>query len=137
MRTKRMILLLTTVLALSAAAYGFADSLSVGSDSLSAGQQVTASCQTGPMTVTYPVGSLTYDAAATGSGFKVTKVDVTGVAVGCVGKTASLELTKNGDGTALSSSSPVTMALGTTSFTISGVVDAKSVTGASLVITGS
>jgi len=136
MGIKRMALLGVAVLGLSAGAYGFADSLSVGSDSLSAGQQVTSSCQSGPMTVTYPIGSLAYDSAATASGFKVTSVSVTGVAAGCVGKTATLELTKGGDGTALVASTPVTMTLGTTTFAISGVVDAQNVTGASLVLTG-
>lgn len=101
MGIKRTVLLLIAVLALLAGACGFADSLTVGTDTLSAGQQVTSSCQADAMTITYPIGTLTYDSTATLSGFTVTSVSVNGMLAGGAGKIATLELTKGGNGTAL------------------------------------
>lgn len=118
---------------LAGGAYAFADSLSVSSNSLGAGSAVVASCQSATLTASY---STAYDATAATSGYKVTSVNLAGVALSCNGKSATLELTGT-SGAPLASSGPVSLATGdVNAFGISGVIDAASVKGVSLVITG-
>jgi hypothetical protein len=130
LRQKKTLFALVLALTIFGAVYGFAATLNVGTNQLSAGNATVASCQaSGTPTGTYTVG---YDSTITS--YQVTGVTVTGIDVGCNGKTLSATLTGTG-GTSL----------GTVSGTISGTslaltpaahLDAKNVTGISVAING-
>jgi hypothetical protein len=127
---KKTLFALVLALTIFGAVYGFAATLNVGSNQLSAGNASVASCQaSGTPTGTY---SVAYDSTITS--YQVSGVTVTGIDVGCNGKTLSATLTGTG-GTSL----------GTVSGTISGTslaltpaahLDAKNVTGISVAING-
>jgi hypothetical protein len=127
---KKTLFAFVLALTIFGAVYGFAATLNVGSNQLSAGNASVASCQaSGTPTGTYTVA---YDATITS--YAVSGVTVTGIDVGCNGKTLSATLTGTG-GTSL----------GTVSGTISGTslaltpaahLDAKNVTGISVAING-
>ena len=127
---KKTLFALVLALTIFGAVYGFAATLNVGSNQLSAGNASVASCQaSGTPTGTY---SVAYDSTITS--YQVSGVTVTGIDVGCNGKTLSATLTGTG-GTSL----------GTVSGTISGAslaltpaahLDAKNVTGISVAING-
>jgi hypothetical protein len=127
---KKTLFALVLALTIFGAVYGFAATLNVGSNQLSAGNASVASCQaSGTPTGTYTVA---YD--STISSYEVSGVTVTGIDVGCNGKTLSATLT----GAAGAS-------LGTVSGTISGTslaltpaahLNAVSVTGISVAING-
>ena len=130
---KRLLFAGVTASTLAIGGYAFASSVNVSSADLSAGTTATLSCQpTTPIVVDYPMASLTYDASI--SGYKVTSINLTGVGAGCVGSTAKVELTTNDNGTALATSSVVTLTLGTNAVAIPGVVAASDITGVSIVI---
>jgi hypothetical protein len=127
---KKTLFALVLALTIFGAVYGFAATLNVGSNQLSAGNASVASCQaSGTPTGTYTVA---YDSSI--SSYSVSGITVTGIDVGCNGKTLSATLTGTG-GTSL----------GTVSGTISGTslaltpaahLDAKNVTGISVAING-
>ncbi|HEY2371090.1 MAG TPA: hypothetical protein VGH82_00940 [Gaiellaceae bacterium] len=127
---KKTLFALVLALTIFGAVYGFAATLNVSSNQLSAGNASVASCQaSGTPTGTY---SVAYDSTITS--YQVSGVTVTGIDVGCNGKTLSATLTGTG-GTSL----------GTVSGTISGTslaltpaahLDAKNVTGISVAING-
>ena len=83
-------IIFASVLALTifGAVYGFAATLGVSSQTLSAGNTAVASCQTGNVTGSYTTA---YD--QTLSGFKVASVVVKGVSTACATKTVSVTLT--------------------------------------------
>jgi len=127
---KKTLFALVLALTIFGAVYGFAATLNVGTNQLSAGNASVASCQaSGTPTGTY---SVAYDSTITS--YQVSGVTVTGIDVGCNGKTLSATLT--GAAGAL---------LGTVSGTISGTslaltpaahLNAVSVTGISVAING-
>lgn len=127
---RKTIFALVLALTIFGAVYGFAATLNVGSNQLSAGNASVASCQaSGTPTGTYTVA---YD--STLSSYSVSGITVTGIDVNCNGKTLSATLTGTG-GTSL----------GTVSGTISGTslaltpaahLNAQSVTGISVAING-
>jgi len=130
LRQRKTIFALLLALTIFGAVYGFAATLNVGTNQLSAGNASVASCQaSGTPTGTY---SVSYD--STISSYEVSGITVTGIDVGCNGKTLSATLT----GAAGAS-------LGTVSGTISGTslaltpaahLNAVSVTGISVAING-
>lgn len=127
---KKTLFALVLALTIFGAVYGFAATLNIGTNQLSAGNATVASCQaSGTPTGTYTVA---YD--STLSSYEVSGVTVTGIDVNCNGKTLSATLTGTGGSS-----------LGSVSGTISGTslaltpaahLDAKNVTGISVAING-
>lgn len=129
MNIKRILLAGMVATSLAGGGYAFAASANVSSDSMSAGTNVTASCQSDAMTVTYPASGMSYDSSI--PGYEVASIDLTGV-TDCAGKSAKLQLT--GASSAALGEATATLAEGTTSFTLSTPVPASSITGVALVI---
>jgi len=114
------------------AVYGFAATLSVGANQLSAGNATVAACQTGQAVGTYGIA---YD--PTLGGYKVSTVTVTGLdSANCGGKAISVTLTglSNTNLATLTGLVPTTGS--TLPLTPSGTIDAQSVTGVSIAING-
>jgi len=127
---KKALFALVLALTIFGAVYGFAATLNVGTNQLSAGNASVASCQaTGTPTGTYAVS---YD--ATLSDYAVSTVTVTGIDVNCNGKTLSATLT----GAAGASLGAVTGTVSGTSLALAAPahLDAKNVTGISVAING-
>jgi hypothetical protein len=129
---KKTLFALVLGLTIFGAVYGFAATLNVGTNQLSAGNATVASCQaSGTPTGTYTVA---YD--ATLPGYKVSGVTVTGIDAGCVGKTVSVALTGAAGaivGAQLSGTAP---AGGTLALTPASTTSAALVTGVSVAING-
>jgi hypothetical protein len=86
---KKTLFALMLALTIFGAVYGFAATLNVGTNQLSAGNATVASCQaTGTPTGTYAVA---YD--STLPGYKVSTVTVTSLDAGCASKTVSVTMT--------------------------------------------
>ncbi len=130
MNLKRLLIAGLFAATLAGGGYAFAASANVSSDSISAGTAVTASCQVSTLTATYPAAGLSYDSVI--PGYKVATVNLTGVAAGCVGKTAKLELT-GASNTPLGDST-ATLALGSNTFTFASPVSASAITGVAVVV---
>ena len=126
--------LFAAVLALTifGAVYGFAATLSVGSNSLSAGNVAVASCQvTGTPTGTYTTA---YD--STIPGYKVATVVVTGLDdTNCNGRAISVTLTGAANAN-LATITGVVPATGNLTLTPGSSVSAAAVTGVSVAING-
>jgi hypothetical protein len=85
---RRTVVAVVLALTIFGAVYGFAATLSVGANTLSAGNASVASCETGTALGTYTV---VYDSAV--PGYKVATVNVTGLDVACANKAISATLT--------------------------------------------
>ena len=124
--------LFAAVLALTifGAVYGFAATLNVGTNTLSAGNATVASCQASGT----PTGTYTTAYDSTVPGYKVTQVNVTGIDAGCNGKNISVTLT----GASSANLATVTGTISGTSqaLAVSGAIPAASVTGLSIAING-
>jgi hypothetical protein len=130
-RVKRKI---ATRLALLAAVfgsvYGLAASLGLTSDTLGANQVVVAACQGGTLNATY---TSTYSSSQ--PGYQVTTVTMTGLQSGCYSKAYKVTLSGAGN-TSLGEGTGTTPASGTSfAVTFTGV-NAASVTGIAVVISG-
>src|SRR5436305_13932409 len=89
---KKTLFSLLLALTIFGAVYGFAATLNVGTNQLSAGNATVASCQaSGTPTGTY---SVAYD--STLPGYKVSGVTVTSLDAGCATKPVSVALTGSG-----------------------------------------
>jgi hypothetical protein len=127
---KKTLFALVLALTIFGAVYGFAATLNVGTNQLSAGNATVASCQaTGTPTGTYTVG---YDPTITS--YQVTGITVTNIDAGCATKTVSVTLT----GTAGASLGTISgVAAGTSlALTPPAHIDAKNVIGVSVAING-
>jgi hypothetical protein len=130
---KKTLFALVLALTIFGAVYGFAATLNVGTNQLSAGNASVASCQaSGTPTGTYTVA---YD--STLGGYKVSGVTVTGIDTNCASKTVSVTLTGSGNSNlgTLSGTAPVgggSLALGAPGATVS----AAAVTGVAVAING-
>jgi len=115
------------------AVYGFAATLSVGANTLSAGNATVASCETtGTPTGTYAVA---YD--TTNKAYGISGVTVTGLDAACAGKAVSVTLTSNTGGTNLGTiNGTVPAGGGSLALTTSGYVAAATVSGVSVAING-
>lgn len=111
--------------------YGLAASLNLASDDLGAGTATVAACQAGTLTATY---TTTYSSST--PGYTVGTVTVTGLAATCYSKAYKVALSGAG-GTSLGEATGTTPASGTSfAATFSPAVDAASVTGVGVVISG-
>jgi len=131
---KRTLFAVLLALTIFGAVYGFAATLSVGANTLSAGNAAVASCQaSGTPTGTY---SVAYD--STIPGYKVSQVTVTGMDAACNGKTVSVTLTGAANASLGAGSVAYNSAGANTTAVVSSlpVVNAASVTGVSVAING-
>ncbi|HET8527584.1 MAG TPA: hypothetical protein VFL60_01640 [Gaiellaceae bacterium] len=130
---RKTLFALVLALTIFGAVYGFAATLNVGANQLSAGNATVASCQSATATGTYQVG---YD--ATNKAYGITAVVVTGLDAACQGKPVSVTLTGNSGGTNLATLPVANVPTGGGSLTLtpSGFVSAASVTGVSVAING-
>jgi hypothetical protein len=127
--------LFAAVLALTifGAVYGFAATLSVGSNSLSAGNVAVASCQS---LATTPTGTYTTAYDSTIPGYKVATVIVTGLDdTNCNGRAISVTLTGAANAN-LGSLTGVVPATGNLTLTPGATISAAAVTGVSVAING-
>ena len=132
---RRTLFAVLLALTIFGAVYGFAATLNVGTNTLSAGNATVASCQaSGTPTSTY---ALTYD--STIPGYKVSGVTVTGMDPLCNGKTVSVTLTgaanaslASGNAVYSSAGSSTTVAIGS----LSATPNATSVTGVAVAVNG-
>jgi hypothetical protein len=129
---KRTLFAVVLALTIFGAVYGFAATLTVGSNSLSAGNVAVASCQvTGTPTGTYTTA---YDQAT--HAYKVASVIVTGLdGTNCNGKAISVTLTDTTN-TSLATIAGVVPPSGSLTLTPVGTVSAAAVTGVSVAING-
>jgi Flp pilus assembly protein TadG len=127
--------LFAAVLALTVfgAVYGFAATLNVGANTLSAGNASVASCQaSGTPTGTYAVAYDTSSAA-----YKVSGVTVTNLDSNCAGKAISVTLTGSSGASNLGTiTGTVPVGGGSLALSPSGTIAAASVTGVSVAING-
>ena len=127
---RALVLALAGVLTFGAV-YGFAASLNLTTDSLGAANTTVAACQAGALTATY---TSTYSAAT--PGYSVGTVTVTGLAATCYSKAYKITLSGAANAS-LGEATGTTPAAGTSfAATFSPAVNAASVTGISVVISG-
>jgi hypothetical protein len=130
---RKTVFALVLALTIFGAVYGFAATLSVSANTLSAGNAAVASCQqTGTPTGTY---SVAYD--TTSAAYKVSGVTVTGLdATNCANKTVSVTLTGTSGTAILGSTMTGTITASTLALTPGSTIAAASVTGVSVAING-
>jgi len=129
---KRTVFSIVLALTIFGAVYGFAATLNVGANTLSAGNASVASCQaSGTPTGTYAVA---YD--STLGGYKVSGVTVTGLDAGCATKAVSVTLTGAANANLASLAGTVPAGGGSLALTPGSTVSAASVTGVSVAING-
>ena len=129
---RKTLFALVLALTIFGAVYGFAATLNVGTNELSAGNATVASCQaSGTPTGTY---SVAYDSSITG--YKVSGVTVTGIDAGCASKTVSVTLTGSGGASLGAVSGTAPAGGGSLAMTPGSVISAASVTGLSVAING-
>jgi hypothetical protein len=129
---KKTLFALVLALTIFGAVYGFAATLNVGTNQLSAGNATVASCQaSGTPTGTYTVA---YDSSI--PGYKVSGVTVTGIDAGCVGKTVSVALTGAAGAIVGAQLSGTVPAGGTLALTPASTTSAALITGVSVAING-
>ena len=129
---RRTLFAVVLSLTIFGAVYGFAATLNVGSNSLSAGNVAVSSCQvTGTPTGTYTTA---YDTAT--AGYKVASVIVTGLDnANCSGKAISVTLTDTSNAS-LATITGVVPGTGNLTLTPGSTVSAAAVTGVSVAIAG-
>ena len=129
---KRTLFSIVLALTIFGAVYGFAATLNVGANTLSAGNASVASCQaSGTPTGTYTVA---YD--STLGGYKVSGVTVTGLDAGCATKAISVTLTGAANANLASIAGTVPVGGGSLALTPGSTVSAASVSGVSVAING-
>ena len=129
---KKTLFAFVLALTIFGAVYGFAATLNVGTDQLSAGNASVASCQaSGTPTGTY---SVAYD--STLPGYKVSGVTVTGLDSNCAGKTVSVTLTGTGNSNLGTVTGAVPGGGGSLAMTPGSSISAAAVTGISVAING-
>lgn len=133
--SKRTLVAVVLALTLFGAVYGFAATLNVGADQLSAGNATVGSCQaSGTPTGTYTIA---YDSSV--PGYKVSGVTVTGMDPACNGKTVAVALTGAANVSLASGSAIYNSAGANTQVNVSSLVgtpSASSVIGVSVAVNG-
>jgi len=130
---RKTVFAIVLALTIFGAVYGFAATLNVGANTLSAGNATVASCQaSGTPTGTY---SVAYD--TTTAAYKVSGVTVTSLDAGCAGKSISVTLTGASGATNLATfTGTVPAGGGSLALTPGSTVAAASVSGVSVAING-
>ncbi len=129
---KRTVFALVLALTIFGAVYGFAATLNVGSNMLSAGNASVASCQaSGTPTGTY---SVAYD--STLGGYKVSGVTVTGLDTNCASKAISVTMTGAANANLGTIAGTVPVGGGSLALTPGSTIAAASVTGVDVAING-
>jgi hypothetical protein len=129
---KRTLFSVVLALTIFGAVYGFAATLNVGANTLSAGNAAVASCETvGIPTGTYAVA---YDSVL--GGYKVSGVTVTGLDAGCATKTVAVTLTGAANANLASITGTVPAGGGSLALAPGSTVSAALVTGVSVAING-
>lgn len=114
-----------------AAVYGFAASLGITSNKLSAGNVAVSSCQATAPNTTYTVS---YDSSI--GDYKVATVVITGLDANCGSKPINVTLQGASNASLGEITSTVPAAGGSLTLTPSGTIDAKDVVGVSAAING-
>jgi hypothetical protein len=129
---KKTMFAFVLALTIFGAVYGFAATLNVGTNTLSAGNATVASCQaSGTPTGTY---SVAYD--STLPGYKVSGVTVTGLDTNCAGKAISVTLTGAANSNLGTITGTIPVGGGSLAMAPSGSIAAAGVTGLSVAING-
>lgn len=129
---RRTLFAILLALTIFGAVYGFAATLNVGANTLSAGNASVASCQaSGTPTGTYTVA---YD--STLGGYKVSGVTITSLDAGCATKAVSVTLTGAANANLATIAGTVPAGGGSLALTPGSTVSAASVTGVSVAING-
>jgi hypothetical protein len=127
---KRVFFATIAAISIFGGVYGFAASLNVTSNNLSAGNATVAACQATSPNSTYTVA---YDSSF--GGYKVASVVVTGIASTCNSLPISVDLTGTGN-TSLTEMTGNTGTSGSVTLTPSGSIHADAVTGVAVAING-
>jgi hypothetical protein len=129
---KKTLFALLLSLTIFGAIYGFAATLNVGANQLSAGNASVASCQaSGTPTGTY---SIAYD--TTLGGYKVSSVTVTGIDTNCASKAVSVTLTGSANSNLGTITGTAPVGGGSLALTPGSTISAASVTGVAVAING-
>ncbi len=129
---RRTLFAVVLALTIFGAVYGFAATLNIGTNVLSAGNASVASCETvGTPTGTYAVA---YD--STIPGYKVSGVTVTGLDPACATKAISVTLTGASNVNLATITGAVPAGGGSLALTPGSTVQAANVTGVSVAING-
>jgi len=129
---RKTLFALVLALTIFGAVYGFAATLNVGTNQLSAGNATVASCQSsGTPTGTY---SVAYD--STLPGYKVSGVTVTGLDTLCASKAVSVTLTGAANSNLGTVTGTVPVGGGSLAMTPGSSISAAAVTGLSVSING-
>ena len=129
---KKTLFALVLALTIFGAVYGFAATLNVGTNQLSAGNATVASCQaSGTPTGTYTVA---YD--STLAAYKVSGVTVTGIDAGCASKSVSVTMTGAAGANLGTITGTAPAGGGSLALTPGSTVAAASVTGVAVAING-
>jgi hypothetical protein len=129
---RRTLFAVVLALTIFGAVYGFAATLNVGANTLSAGNAAVASCQaSGTPTGTYTVA---YD--STLGAYKVSGVTVTSLDAGCATKAVSVTLTGAANANLGTIAGVVPAGGGSLALTPGSTISAASVTGVSVAING-
>jgi hypothetical protein len=126
---KKLAIRLAIVATVFAVVFGLADALNLTAGSLGAAETVVAACQSTALTAAY---TSSYSAAQ--PGYQVTTVTISGMAASCQNKPYRITLS-GAAGASLGEATGTTPGSGTT-FTGTFTVNAASVTGIALVISG-
>jgi hypothetical protein len=129
---KKTLFALVLALTIFGAVYGFAATLNVGTNQLSAGNATVASCQaSGTPTGTYTVA---YD--STLAAYKVSGVTVTGIDAGCATKSVSVTMTGAAGANLGTVTGTAPAGGGSLALTPGSTIAAASVTGVAVAING-
>ena len=132
---RRTLIAIVLALTLFGAIYGFAATLNVGANSLSAGNAAVASCQAGGT----PTGTYTVAYDSTVPGYKVSSVTVKGMDPACDGTTVAVTLTGASNASLASGSAIYSSAGSNTQVNVTSLVgtpSASSVIGVSVAVNG-
>jgi fibronectin-binding autotransporter adhesin len=129
---RKTLFALVLALTIFGAVYGFAATLNVGTNQLSAGNATVASCQaSGTPTGTYTVA---YD--STLAAYKVSGVTVTGIDTGCANKTVSVTMTGAAGANLGTITGTAPVGGGSLALTPGSTISAAAVTGVAVAING-
>jgi hypothetical protein len=130
---RRTLFAVVLALTIFGAVYGFAATLNVGANTLSAGNASVASCET----VGTPTGTYTVAYDSTVPGYKVATITVTGLDIGCASKAISATLTGAAGANLATIAGTVPVGGGTLLLTPGATpIPAANVTGVSVAING-